>query len=77
MECVVSALFLTVMSCRTLTLFEIRNDNLQVTVISHFNEINNLHYIDVFLMSCKTQQLAVIKLNDKFGCIDRKGNIAI
>ena len=29
---VVSAPFLTVMPCRTLTLFEIRNHNLQVTV---------------------------------------------
>ena len=30
--CVISAPFLIVMSCRILTLFEIRNDNLQVTV---------------------------------------------
>ncbi len=33
--CVVSAPFLTVMFYRTLTLFEIRNDNLQVTVVRH------------------------------------------
>ena len=32
----VSAPFLAVMSYRTLTLFEIRNDNLQVTVIGNF-----------------------------------------
>ena len=38
--CVVSAPFLTVMSCRTLTLFEIRNDNLQVTVVTHFERKN-------------------------------------
>jgi len=33
---VVSAPFLTAMSYRTLTLFEIRNDNLQVIVIGLF-----------------------------------------
>jgi len=31
----------------------------------------------IFTTGCKTQQLAVIKLNDKFGCIDRKGDIVI
>ena len=44
--CIVSAPFLTVMSCRTLTLFEIRNDNLQVTVSGqakkrHSNIVSN------------------------------------
>jgi hypothetical protein len=33
--------------------------------------------LTIFLTACKTQHLAVIKLNDKFGCIDRKGNIVI
>ena len=31
----------------------------------------------VFLTACKTQQLAVIKLNEKYGCINRKGEIII
>lgn len=29
------------------------------------------------MTACKSQQLAIIKLNDKFGCIDRQGNIVI
>ncbi len=33
--------------------------------------------LTILLAACRTQQLAVIKLNDKFGCIDRKGNIII
>jgi len=33
--------------------------------------------LTIFLSACKTQQLAIIKLNDKFGCIDRKGNIVV
>ncbi len=33
--------------------------------------------LTIFFTACKTQQLAVIKLNDKFGCIDRKGKIVI
>lgn len=33
--------------------------------------------LTTFLAACKTKQLAVIKLNDKFGCIDRKGNMVI
>ncbi|MBN1971088.1 MAG: hypothetical protein JW870_17105 [Candidatus Delongbacteria bacterium] len=41
--CVVSAPFLTVMSCRTLTLFEIRNDNLQVTVGGQFKKRQTLN----------------------------------
>ncbi len=41
--CVVSAPFLTVMSYRTLTLFEIRNDNLQVTVVLHIGKAANYH----------------------------------
>jgi hypothetical protein len=31
----------------------------------------------IFISSCTTRQLAVIKLNEKFGCIDKKGNIII
>lgn len=33
--------------------------------------------LTIFLAACKTQQHAVIKLNDKYGCIDRKGKIII
>jgi hypothetical protein len=29
------------------------------------------------IAACKSQQLAVVKLNDKFGCIDRQGRIVI
>lgn len=52
--------------------------------ISHINKLaailmrQTIYIIlTIFLTACKTQQLAVIKLNDKFGCIDRKGNIVI
>ncbi|HTE33313.1 MAG TPA: WG repeat-containing protein [Chryseolinea sp.] len=31
----------------------------------------------LILFSCKTNQLAVVKLNDKYGCIDRKGKFVI
>lgn len=31
----------------------------------------------LFLTACKSTQLAVVKLNDKFGCIDRRGKIVI
>ena len=33
--------------------------------------------LPILLTACKTQQLAVVKLNDKFGCIDKKGNMVI
>jgi hypothetical protein len=42
--CVVSAPFLTVMFYRTLTLFEIRNDNFQVTVSGNPPYKNSLTY---------------------------------
>ncbi len=46
MQCVVSAPFLTVMSYRTHTFFEIGNDNLQVTVIlTKSNKPENKWYI--------------------------------
>ncbi|MCB0776638.1 MAG: WG repeat-containing protein, partial [Chitinophagaceae bacterium] len=33
--------------------------------------------LTLFFTSCKTTKLAVIKQDDKFGCIDKKGNIVI
>ena len=33
--------------------------------------------LTLFLTSCKINQLAVIKHNNKFGCINRKGEIVI
>jgi len=39
--CVAVAPFLTVMSYRTLTLFEIRNDNLQVTVMRNVKKLEH------------------------------------
>ncbi len=31
----------------------------------------------ILMTACKSQQLAVVRLNGKFGCIDRQGNIII
>lgn len=33
--------------------------------------------LTLFFTACKTTQLAIIKQDDKFGCIDKKGNIVI
>jgi hypothetical protein len=50
---------------------------LDILITWHFYETTIYIILIIFLTACKTQQLAVIKLNDKFGCVDRKGNIVI